>query len=53
MLGIEQIRSQHNANKDDEYVFCRLIDPARAEPVAVAKHGAPWSWGWRWKSSSG
>ena len=27
--------------KDATYVFCRLIDLARAEPVVVAKHGRP------------
>ena len=27
--------------KDEKYGFGRLIDLARAEPVAVAKHGRP------------
>ena len=30
--------------KDTKYGFGRLIDLARAEPVAVAKHGRPSSW---------
>ena len=27
--------------KDPKYGFGRLVDLARAEPVAVAKHGSP------------
>ncbi len=27
--------------KEAKHGFARLIDPARAEPVAVAKHGRP------------
>ena len=32
---------QIQAEKDIKYGFGRLIDLARAEPVAVAKHGRP------------
>jgi hypothetical protein len=39
--------------KDAKYGFGRLIDLARAEPVAVAKHVALSSWRWRWRSMKG
>lgn len=34
-------RMQTMSAKDAKYGFGRLIDLARAEPVAVAKHGRP------------
>jgi prevent-host-death family protein len=34
-------RMQTLSAKDAKYGFGRLIDLARAEPVAVAKHGRP------------
>jgi prevent-host-death family protein len=37
----EERRMRSIAAKDAKYGFGKLIDLARAEPVAVAKHGRP------------
>lgn len=36
-----QIRMKTLSAKEAKYLFGRLIDAARAEPVVVAKHGRP------------